>query len=87
MLTRLLATRDSLPLPFPQQKEMGLVLYRPLGIQPGVNMSQTDVENIVREWQDRVANDSGRFESVDEDEDLTLAEADDPAGEGMDIDM
>jgi hypothetical protein len=65
---------------------MGLVLYRPLGIPPGADRN---VKEIVREWQDRLQGDSGRFEVVDEDEDLILAEApmEPVEGSGMDIDM
>lgn len=92
MLTRLLAaTKDSsIPFPtqFPQQREMGLVLYRPLGIQAGQHLNQGDVRGIVREWAGK-EGDSGRFEVVDEDEDLTLGDAEMEGQEAgdMDIDM
>lgn len=95
MLTRLLAAHNHPAIPplFPLNREMGMVLYRPLGMASTENFGAKDVEDIVREWQDkmRAGEHSGRFESVDEDEDLTLNEVvpvtvDGEAGD-MDIDM
>lgn len=107
MLTRLLAARkdSSIQLPFDlnnasSQPERGLVLYRPLGIPPGIasRMNGKNAEEIVREWQRDMAaskghGDSGRFEVVDDDEDLQLDESgpavDDIAerASNMDVDM
>lgn len=86
MLTRLLAAQKdtSIPLPFdfnpnpPGHQERGLILYRPMGIPPGIDRKQA--EEILRQWQGSSAAtgqngaDSGRFEVVDDDEDLQLDE-------------
>lgn len=91
MLTRLLAAQrsedNSIPLPFTippsppaPTPEMGLVLYRPLGIPPGTSRNSTafprDVHGIVKEWQGSLLSDgegrNARFEMLDEDEDLPL---------------
>jgi hypothetical protein len=85
MLTRLLAARDNtLPLPFPQQREMGLVLYRPLGIAAEPDR---DVRDVVREWRGAMLEDSGRFEVIETEESSILDKGGvTPAEEGMDID-
>lgn len=65
LLTHLLnSQRDNIHLPAYPPQERGLVLYRPLGIEPG-----TGRPSVVQEWQgEPPIDDTGRFEMIDEDE-------------------
>jgi hypothetical protein len=70
LLTHLLSRHDDLALPF-QPKERGLVLYKPLGIQPGSS------DYVVQTWQGYpglAQDDAGRFEEIDDEEDRSNVE-------------